>query len=178
MTEIQKTQGVNKTVWIVLVVLGLCAVSYYYGTSTHSASPSTTTAPTNNIDGPVKQADLTLASQCAADGKKFFDQWLAQQTRPTSGQATYDGPEYHYSTKYNTCLEYVALINTYSYSTAVSSHENFIYDIYANKVVLYSSTFRTCDGTSCSEKVNDSITSVPSLSSQDFYAQKAVMMAQ
>lgn len=179
MENSQTPKSKNSAAWIIAALILVGVVAYGAGQN----EPRTTSITTENT-APVSpispNADINLASRCATDGKPFFDNWLATQAKtakPSDG-AIYDGPEYHYSSKYNTCFVYMTwTVNAFSAAPNgfASYHYDYIYEVYSNKVVLYSGTYRECTQ-GCTEKILDSFFDVPSLSSQDFYNQKTLLM--
>jgi hypothetical protein len=74
---------------------------------------------------------LELAEKCSKAGKTYFDDFI-RNNLPEG--YLWDEPEYHYSSKLNTCLIHIRYIKL---DTKSSSQRNQVIDIFANKHILY-----------------------------------------
>jgi hypothetical protein len=75
---------------------------------------------------------LELAEKCGKTGKEYFN----DSVRNFSFKGTvWDEPEYHYSSKLNTCLIHIRYIR--ELGTESSLQYNQVIDIFANEVILY-----------------------------------------
>jgi len=74
---------------------------------------------------------LELAEKCSKAGREYFDDFI--KNKLPKGYL-WDEPEYHYSSKLNTCLVHIRYIKL---GTKSSSQRNQVFDIFSNKPVLY-----------------------------------------
>jgi|GEM_PF-5370573 len=74
---------------------------------------------------------LELAEKCSNAGKAYFDDFI-RNNLPEG--YLWDEPEYHYSSKLNTCLVHIRYMKL---GTKSSPQRNQVIDIFANKPVLY-----------------------------------------
>jgi hypothetical protein len=73
---------------------------------------------------------LELAEKCSKAGKTYFNDFIAKNLPEGF---FWDEPEYHYSTKLNTCLIHIRYVQP----GLPSLHRNQVIDIFANKPILY-----------------------------------------
>jgi hypothetical protein len=74
---------------------------------------------------------IELAEKCSKAGKAYFDEFLRHDF--PEGYL-WDDPEYHYSSRLNTCLIHIRYIKL---GIPSSSQRNQVIDIFSNKAVLY-----------------------------------------
>ena len=79
----------------------------------------------------LQEKKLELSEKCSLTGKIYFDDFIR---RNLPEGFLWDEPEYHYSTKLNTCLIHIRYVSQGPY---IFSHRNQIIDIFANKPILY-----------------------------------------
>ncbi len=108
---------------------------------------------------------LELAEKCSKAGKAFFTEYIS--TKLPEG-FLWDEPEYHYSSKLNTCLIHIRYV---SLSPKHSIHRNQVIDIFANKHILYGWFNR--DTEKQIETLSDSMNGdSPNYTSNEYFIQK------
>ena len=182
----------TKNPWIgIILVIAVIAVviAYSAGQNSGNAGQVTSVPAATTAQSPAtgqEQASPQEQRQCATDGATWFQNWLPS----LPAHSLYDGPEYHFNQKLNTCLVYVGEMQDTSppiidfsapLPPSTSAHESYVYNVYANTPILQSWITRSCSGSPsvCTETPNQPFdNSVPNLSSNDFFAQKVVLMSQ
>lgn len=116
----------------------------------------------------VQERQNELIKKCAVDGKKYFQEY---QTQNNDQNIIWDGPEFHFSNKLNTCLIWFRYIDQGS-KIATIQH-NQITDLNSNKIILLSDVSIYPDKEEIIPSYN---TERPSISRNDFFKQKQVLM--
>ena len=80
-----------------------------------------------------RRADFDLAERCRTDGLKFFDKYYAENN-DSRIDFRWDAPEFHYSSKLNTCLAHIRYV---SWSPGPAMHFNQVVDVYGNRPILF-----------------------------------------
>jgi hypothetical protein len=107
---------------------------------------------------------LELAEKCSKAGKAFFDDFIA---RNLPEGYLWDEPEYHYSSRLNTCLIHIRYVSP----GTTSSHRNQVIDIFANKPLIYGWFER--DNVKKTETLTEPLnTDVPNYKSVEYFKQK------
>jgi len=106
-------------------------------------------------EGLSQEKKLELAEKCSKAGKTYFDDFI---TRNLPEGFLWDEPEYHYSSKLNTCLIHIRYVRP----GKPSSHRNQVIDIFANKHILYGWFERDTD------KKTESLSEVVSLDAPNY----------
>jgi hypothetical protein len=116
---------------------------------------------------------LEFAEKCSKSGKVYFNSYIA--TNLPDGYL-YDEPEYHYSSRLNTCLVHIRFV----YSAADgehSFHSNQVIDIFANKVLLQGHFTR--DNKLKTEKLDDdTFNDAPNFTSTEYFKQKDILFSE
>jgi hypothetical protein len=68
----------------------------------------------SSLPGQRRKADFELSQRCRDDGSKFFATFSAEANDP-SMHYVWDDPEFHYSTKRNTCLVFIRFLGFSSF---------------------------------------------------------------
>jgi len=180
--------------WIVIGAIVLVAVAYSAGQSSNNSTSSNTPPPVSTTASEpqpqvtpqtqeTKQQALLNQKQCSEDGSTYnLTFWHSTDNGNTTGNSyQWDAPEYHYSSKLNTCLVYERYIQFATYNTAISYQYDQVIDVYSNKVILYG--YFTRDSSNFpnppKETVGDNyINGVPNFTSDGFYQQKNVLFSE
>jgi len=171
---------------VLVLAIGVAFISTLNGGTLYSKPENSvtqnTSTPTQQIAAIQPQtASIENQKQCATDGENFFNQWLKTNVphNDKTNSYSYVNPEYHFSTKLNTCLAYVGYIGVNSYLNSDSSHFNIIFNVYSNSPVLESDTYRTCNGADpCTEKTMPGNDGNQTLGTTDFFNQKGILFSQ
>ena len=118
----------------------------------------------------TREKKLELAEKCSKAGKEYFDEFVKETNYPGNNYL-WDDPEYHYSSRLNTCLIHIRYVGL---GLAQSSQRNQVIDIFSNKRVLrvlYGWFER--DGEKHTETLTEPPnTNVPNYTSIEYFKQK------
>lgn len=157
---------------LVAVCVAACTVTYYFGVilpRQHEAERRDDTA--------AKEAQrlLEAARQCKEDGAKFAIQYRRDNTDLRNDM--WDDPQFHFSHKLNTCL---VAVRSVKLNVDFSLHYNELWDIYANRVILYGHFRRLHPekgvGTETVLETNDE--AVPNYTSEKYFPERDKLFSQ
>ena len=146
-----------------IIVLLVIAGAYYFGTTSKNSSEPT----------------VALVNKCMEDGNKFALDY--KQANTFEGNTWYD-PQYHFSTKLNTCLTYVFYTVYFPTDQTIQSYKT-IYDVYSNKALLQSVIIKTYVSAGGKQQETDTVVKyplikIPNLDEAAFSDQSKVLMSE
>jgi hypothetical protein len=157
-------------------------------TVSSSTSPILTAKAAPNNPVANSASILGEKSKCATDGAAYVRSYEINNNKSNSyGSPLWYDPEYHYSAKLDTCLAYVGYGQEYSQYTDIWTQnmktylfiENYVFDVYSNKVILYSVINRESENGQNNDSLVDYSALYPDLQNlyqPEFFSQKAQLM--
>lgn len=121
-----------------------------------------------------QEKKLELAEKCSKAGREFYDQFRKNNFNP---DYMWDEPEYHYNSRFNTCLIWVRYI-TFGTDNLPSYQYNEVIDIFSNKTILYGWFTRDTKNKDKEEVFDTGHPDVPNYTSERFFKEKSKLFSE
>lgn len=119
--------------------------------------------PTDKPNKLSPEKKLEFAEKCSKVGKEYFDSYIASNL---PNGFLWDEPEYHYSSRLNSCLVHIRYVGNAGDSYI---HKNQVIDVFANKVLLRGHFERDKNN---SETLSTTHDDVPNFTSTEYFKRK------
>lgn len=153
-----------KAVTLFSVLLAAFSVSYYFGFYLPHSQKAEHLEQKRRDDA---SHTIELAKRCRDDGMQFFEKYAREAA---DKDQSWDRPEFHFSTKLNTCLVYIRYIHFLH--GAESLQYNVIFNVYANSPLILGWFKRDTSVEPWKEDLLTSMDSTPNYTSTRFFAEK------